>query len=325
MTNIHKDPPLEIDCEKTSTKIKEYIQKIVEEKNASGVLIGISGGIDSAVLIKLAVNTLGKDKVVVVHMPDRDSEQDSMVKAHLLSELAGIKMEHHNIEEEMQKRKVYAPCIMKVNAFSALLNRLFIRIYTLFFRENAFVTTLKKGDCGNRKLMQYIYNHTVKQIEKAFNERHKFRRTYLEEKAKKDNLVLLGTANRSESMVGWFVKDGIDDLYHSPLTRLYKTQIHQLAECLDLPQMIRFQIPSPDMMRGITDELAIGASYAHIDRILDALDQGLNDREIEKQGFNIQEIKLVKDINQLSEWKRSSKHEKPPVDGGINGNVRIKQ
>jgi len=72
----------------------------------------------------------------------------------------------------------------------------------------------------------------------------------------------LGTANRSEYLVGWFVKDGIDDLPFSPLIGLYKTQVRQLSEFLGLPFKIRNRLASPDMVKGITDEFALGISYS---------------------------------------------------------------
>ena len=76
----------------------------------------------------------------------------------------------------------------------------------------------------------------------------------MERLAKERNLSLIGAANLSECEVGWFVKDGIDDLPVQPMAGLYKTQVRQLAKTLDLPEPVRTQLPSPDMAKGVTDE-----------------------------------------------------------------------
>lgn len=314
---------LKIDAKKTAAIIENYIRTLVKEKNANGALIGLSGGIDSAVLTKLAVNAVGKGSVRVVHLPDRDSEKSSLKRAVLLSESLGLELEVFSIKEEMKKQKIYAPMIMKMNIFSRTVNKLFVTIYKFFFKETGFVCTLNHGKCAGRGTKQKLYDMTIKPIETAFNARHIYRRKFLEEKADKENLILFGSANRSEAMVGWFVKNGVDDLYYSPLAGLYKTQILELADYLKLPSVIRRQIPSPDMMRGITDEFAIGTCYKKIDLILDGLDQNLTEEKIMRRGARGKEIKNVKKIHLLSAWKRTTKHDPPPADGSYKGNVRI--
>jgi NAD+ synthase len=89
----------------------------------------------------------------------------------------------------------------------------------------------------------------------------------LESKARAQNWLLLGAANRSEWETGWFVKDGVDDLPYQPLMGLYKTQVRQLGRYLGVPGEIQQQVPSPDMMRGISDEYALGMSYSTIAEI----------------------------------------------------------
>ena len=85
---------------------------------------------------------------------------------------------------------------------------------------------------------------------------------------------IIGAANRSEGMTGWFVPGGADDMPFQPLMGLYKTQVRQLARHLEVPVEIIRQAPSPDMMRGVTDEVALGIAYEKLDIVLDGIDRG---------------------------------------------------
>jgi len=122
--------------------------------------------------------------------------------------------------------------------------------------------------------------------------------------------------------VGWFVKDGIDDLPISPIMGLYKTQVRQLAAHLELPAVIREQIPTPDMLKGVTDEFAVGIPYARTDMVLDGMECGLSNEEMAARGVTRNEIEHVLKIHHLSKWKRESPHETPPVDGSVDGGLR---
>ncbi len=107
-------------------------------------------------------------------------------------------------------------------------------------------------------------------------------------------------------MVGWFVKDGIDDMLFSPLNHLYKTQVRQLATYLGVPLEIRNQIPSPDMLKGIDDEVAIGIDYATLDIILHGLENNLPDKQIISLGVTIEQVSHVRRMHKLSNWKRTA-------------------
>ena len=107
----------------------------------------------------------------------------------------------------------------------------------------------------------------AKTIENGFNIRHITRRKMLEEYSEKNNLLLVGAANRAESFVGWFVKDGIDDLPVELILDLYKGQVRQLAEYYEVPESITREKPSPDMFKGLGDEDLIGHQYSTIDKV----------------------------------------------------------
>ncbi len=316
--------PLKIDEQRTAAAIQNHIRNLVEEHSARGVLIGLSGGLDSALLTALAVRALGKESVNVSYLCERDSERESESKARLVADWLGLELEVRNIEPAMRENHIYAPLIMRIIALSHFVNRYLLNgSYRWLCGESPFVSTLRRDVFDSRKFKRRIYNSSVRHIEAAFNARHICRRQILERQAKDSNWLLLGAANRSEYLVGWFVRGGIDDLPLSPLMGLYKTQIRQLAAYLGVPPEIQEQTPSPDMIKGINDESALGISYTKIDIVLDGTDCGLSDEEIIAAGVAEREITLVRKMNRLSSWKRGSEHANPPVDGGAGGDVRM--
>ncbi|WP_304543337.1 NAD(+) synthase [Sulfurimonas microaerophilic] len=325
LQTLSKKMDLTIDAPLTVELIESYFKQLLESKKTDGLLLGLSGGIDSSVLITLAVRAVGKEKVHASFLFDRDSEKSSQRKAALMANWLGVKLESTDISPEMKKRNIYAPLIMKLIPYSALFNRMIQYTYKLLTGEVPFKTTLKIGsgeeECSWFKY--FLYNFTIRHIERGFSERHKYRREVLEQKAKEENLTLIGAANRSESEIGWFVKDGIDDLPIQPMTGLYKTQVWQLASYLKLPDEIQGQTASPDMMFGINDEFGIGHNYRRLDVILNMIEQKLTDEEIIEAGISQTELDDVRELKRVSEWKRASEHKLPPVDGGIEGNVRL--
>ena len=313
---------LTIDARSVTDSIEEYIQRVVDTSSARGVIIGLSGGLDSAVLAALAVRALHKERVHVCYLYERDSSKQSRRRAILMADWLDLELRLHDIAPIMRQRQIYTPLIMRISTLSGSVNRLLISVYRFFYGESPFTSTLHKGSFSGHKLKKFFYDHTARHAEAAFNVRHIYRRQFLEKLAKDHNLLLLGAGNRSEYLAGWFVKDGIDDMPFSPLLGLYKTQVRQLADFLGLPSEIRSQPPSPDMVKGVTDEFAIDISYTTLDIILDGLDRGLPDEQIVAAGASEKQISHVRKINQLSAWKRPSGRANQPVDGRVGGGFR---
>jgi NAD+ synthase len=315
---------LKIEETRAAECIEKYIRDLVHHYSARGVLIGLSGGLDSAVLSALAARALGKDSVHVSYLYDRDSERRSEHNARVIADWLGLKLELQDIEPALREMGVYKPLIMRLSSPSGPVSSyLASHSDSLMFAESPFMPVLRQGKCRGGRLERFIYHFAVKHIEAGFNARHIYRRKILEKQAKDQNLLLLGAANRSEYLVGWFVREGIDDLPFSPLMGLYKTQVRQLASYLRIRSEIRSQVPSPDMMRGITDEFAMGVSYSRIDMVLDGMDRGLSDEEMMDAGVSKKDISRVRDMNHLSTWKRDSQHDNPPVDGSTRGGLRL--
>jgi len=304
--------------------IHAHIRKILHAQNADAVLLGLSGGIDSCLLATVAVQALGKSSVHAAYLYDSQSAGDLRRNVRVVSGWLGIETEEMSIEPFMRAMGVYASPEMRMTSISGALNRFLQRVYCRVHGESPFISSLRKGrvaeSSGNNSNPDL--QKKAGPIESAINSRHIYRRRFLESEAGKRNWALLGAANRTEWLTGWFVRGGVDDLPDQPLLGLYKTQVRQLAAFLKLPPGVQSAEPSPDMMKGITDESALGARYDHIDLALDWLEGGVTQSEILRAGVTEKEIRLVAEMKRISEWKRGSQQNFPPVDGGPSGGLR---
>jgi NAD+ synthase len=317
---------LQVDAERAANAIAAYLQDLRAARAAEGALLGLSGGIDSSLLAALAVRALGSGRVQAAYLYDRDSSAALASNAVRVAEWLGISLQRVSIEEAARERGAYDSTVTRLTRLSPLVARLLHGAYRVLAGETPFVSSLRAGPgCDGGERGGAATRGAVGAYSgQGFVTRHRYRREYLEGLAPERNLVLLGAANRSEWMLGWFVDGGVDDLPVAvqPLIGLYKTQVRQLARYLGLPEEVRAQSPSPDMMAGITDEYALGLSYSKIDLVLDWLGGGLSQQDVEAVGVTKREIELVREMNRLSVWKRSKEAPQLVVDGGPQGALR---
>ena len=122
---------------------------------------------------------------------------------------------------------------------------------------------------------------------------------------KEKNLLVIGSGNKSEDLTGWFTPDGIDNMPCSPLKCIYKAQVRQLSAYVGIPETVLRRKPSADVLKGADDALALGMDFDKIDVILCGIEKNLPDKHIMEYGLTISEIKKVRDIHRLSEWRRN--------------------
>jgi NAD+ synthase len=131
--------------------------------------------------------------------------------------------------------------------------------------------------------------------------KHRMRMTTLYYYADLENLLVLGTVNRSEALVGFVVKWGDNVADIEPLLPLYKTQVRQLASYLGVSQKIIDKAPSPDLIPGIVDGLALGIDYETLDKILWGVDQGWTaERIVAAMRVSAEQVEHVQEM-----WRRS--------------------
>jgi NAD+ synthase (glutamine-hydrolysing) len=120
----------------------------------------------------------------------------------------------------------------------------------------------------------------------------------------KHHALPLGTGNKSERLLGYFTWHADDSPPVNPLGDLFKTQVWALARHLGIDEVIIEKPATADLVAGQTDERDLGISYERADRILHALVSGLEPDEIVELGFQLAEIRLVRERLEGTHWKR---------------------
>lgn len=313
-----------IDCEKTTDRIVSFLRQKMKEEHKEGICLGISGGIDSAVVTILAVKaTENPFKVHGLHLPDSYSQKKFKRLAQNLADQLQIRFQTIYIDQKVKERGGYTPSTIQLFRISSLLNRIFVfffrRCYSLVKRRSMIVREDREKNIilkTTRRISQ-IFSQilpTPNRIASSSAIRHIVRREILEGYATKNNLLLVGTANRTESFIGWFVENGVDDLPLEAILGLYKNQVFQLARHLDVPVEILKMAPSPDMLNGVLDTDVIGFSYNKLDQVAYIVEHNLNKEIALKEGITVKEFRNIIKLHQFALIMHKNKHEFPLLD-----------
>ena len=298
---------LKIDEEKTAQRIEKYIKDIVAENRVGGVLIGLSGGLDSTVLVTLAVRSLGKERVFVYFLHDRNSEKDSLDKAQFVADSFGLKLNVDSIDAVMREKEKNAAFFKFISTLPKFVLPIMSSLYYVIVGETPYMTTLRREEIKKSRFKRWVYKHIVDGLEDMFDGPCAERRVVLEKIAKEKNLLLIGAGNRSEDMTGWFTINGVDNMPHSPIMGLLKTQERQLAQYLNIPQAIQKRAPSADVLKGADDTLALGMSFDKIDIVLYGIEHNMPDDDLMEYGLTKNQISRIRKIHKMSAWKRTDR------------------
>ncbi|HCZ06437.1 MAG TPA: NAD(+) synthase [Thermotogae bacterium] len=280
---------------KISGELVEFIRNVFRSFSAECAVIGLSGGIDSAVVFKLLIEALGSERILAVILPELTTPRSALRDAMNLAKSHGVKTIKKNISPMMFASGAY----FKLEMLSMLAPQISRWLREKFekevVREDIYLHTLKTSK-----------NKWVARGTSLYRMKHRLRMIMLYYFAERTNGLVVGTANRSEYLTGFFVKhgDGAADLM--PIIELYKTEIFELAEILHVPQSIIKRPPSPDLIPGVTDEYALGIDYTALDLILEALvDHQLGLEEAAKEtGISLRAVERVKKILDMSSAMR---------------------
>jgi len=298
---------LKIDTKETAGQIEKHIQHIVAETKVNGVLMGLSGGLDSTVLVTLAVRALGKDRVCVYFLQDKNGEKDSLDKARFVAEGLGLKLNIGSIDAVMREKEKNAAFFKFISVLPSFVLPLASSLYYIVVGETPYMTTLRKEELKKSKFRRWIYDNIVNGLESMFDGPCAVRRVVLEKIAQEKNLLIIGSGNRSEDLTGWFTIDGIDNMPHSPIMGLLKTQVRQLAQYLNIPVAVQKRAPSADVLKGADDTLALGMSFDKIDIILYGIEHDMPDDDLVEYGLTKGQISRVRKIHKMSAWKRADR------------------
>lgn len=269
---------MEINPEKLSLSIEKFIQECMSQLERDGIIIGLSGGIDSAVVSLLCKRAVGSEKILALIMPDRDSKKEHIEDAQKFANENGIRTKFIDITPYLKKFDVYSYFpLYKFLFVDSIRDKLVKRAYEYYERktdENPFTASI-------RGFKDKDYKSLLAKGNAYYRIKHRIRMVLLYFYGELENRLVVGSANKSEYKIGFFVKHGCDDSTDiMPIINLYKTQVRELARYLKVPNNIIEKPPSPDILPGINDEDAIGLSYEHLDLILLALELGWNNQKI---------------------------------------------
>ncbi len=255
---------LKFDEEKELERIKNFIRDALKKLNKKKVYIGLSGGIDSAIILKLLTLSMDKENIFALIMPDKDSKGENLIDAVEFSKSLGVRYKIINISKVLSKFGIYRSLpyfIVPTKKLREKVTQNFYKNYEKKFGKSPFYLSfdvpeeVEKDNFFNKG----IAYHRIK---------HRIRMVYLYYYAELDNAAVAGTTNKTEINLGFFVKYGDSASDFEPIAHLYKSQIFKLSEYLKIPEKIILKPPSPDLLPGITDEFAMGLNYEMIDRVL---------------------------------------------------------
>ncbi len=263
----------EAEAARIAARLREAVARVLHKR---GLVVAISGGVDSSVCAALAVRALGPDKVFALILPERDSASASARHAGILAEHLGVRVQTVDI----------APALAAIGCYAArdeAVRRL-LPGYAADWRMKLAIEGGSEGAINRFKLIaespagvrhecalplaEYL------QIVAATNYKQRLRKTLEYFHADRLNYAVVGTPNRLEYDQGFFVKNGDGSADVKPIAHLYKTQVYALAKHLGLPDCVATAAPTTDtysLAQG-QDEFYFALPWAQMDLALWALE-----------------------------------------------------
>jgi len=246
---------LSIDTKEVSIIISDFIKTYVKNSSSKGVILGLSGGIDSAVTAVLCRQALGKSNSICLFLPDDSTPQSDRDHFNQIVENFDLLSFEKDISETVK-----------------------------FISENCLLQPDK-----------YV----------LANIKARARMILLFEYANIKNLLVCGTSNKSEILVGYFTKYGDGGVDIMPIGDLYKTQVRQLADYLKIPEELISKPPTAGLWTGQSDEQELKLTYEKLDLILAGLERKMDHTNIARiSGVKLSEVDRVKRMRIASQHKR---------------------
>jgi NAD+ synthase len=267
---------IQIDSQRVCEVLTTHVRETCDALKRDGVVLGLSGGLDSAVAAALCCRAVGRERVLAILMPDRDSDPRHERDARDLARALGIRVGRRPITPVLRRFGIYRWMPARLIP-RALLGRLVRGAYRYHERQSG-TSPFADGLDGVSGKTHGAY---LARGNAYYRIKHRIRMVELYYVADKENRLVVGAPNKTEWMTGFFVKFGCDHAADvSPLLGLYKSQVISLARHLRVPDAIIDKAPSPDLLPGLTDEFALGIPYSRLDLILLGIERGMDTADI---------------------------------------------
>jgi len=227
---------LNMDWKEVETRVKRFIRDYWEKSKAKGIIVSLSGGLDSCTAAALSALAIGGDKVLGLMLPEEETyNKKDIVHSKLVATKFGFKTQVCDVTQTLEALYKSIP----------------------IFDPSEKVC---KGNIKARTRMIYVYYH-----------------------ANKLNLIVCGSSDKSETMMGYFTKWGDVAADIHPIMDLYKTQVRQLAKHIGVPKAIWAKPPTPALWPGQLAETELGVKYDQLDLILYGLEHFMKPDEIARK------------------------------------------
>jgi len=309
---------LRLDCAKETEKIVTGLRQVLRQFKRRGLVVALSGGIDSSVVGALCVRALGKDKVLGLLMPERDSSPDTLRLSRLIVEHLEIPVVTEDITSILEavgcyrrrdeaiksvigeygpdyKCKIVLPSVMDDDRY---------RIFSVIVQS-------PDGKQTKARLTPQAYLGIVA----ATNFKQRTRKMLEYYHADRLNYAVTGTPNRQEYDQGFFVKlgDGAADI--KPIAHLYKTQVYQMARFLGLPDEICSRPPTTDTysMPQSQEEFYFSVPYDKMDLCLYGKNHGISSGDVAAAaGLTAEQVERV--YNDIDSKRSTTRYlHTPPI------------
>jgi NAD+ synthase len=260
---------LAIDTGVAKRLIAEFIRGQLRQAGFERAVLGLSGGIDSALVAYLTADAIGAERLHCVLMPYRTSSPASREDA-----------------EEVVRR---LGCSSEVVDISPMVDGYFGADGSpgAAGPEGLDAAPLRRGNFMARMRMSVLYDRSV---------------TW--------RGLVVGTGNKTESLIGYTTLFGDQACAFNPVGDLYKSQVRQLSAALGVPEQIIRKAPSADLWPGQTDETEAGFSYPELDRLLFwRIDKRRSVDEVVALGYDRAMVERVDRMVAGAEFKRQV----PPI------------
>lgn len=313
---LHPDV-LKIDCEKTAADITAAIrQQVLHRLKKQGAVVGISGGIDSAVVAALCAQALGPQRTLGLFTPEQDSAAETLELSRAVADSQQIEALLEDISPVLHTTGCYQ---RRDEAIRRLIPEYTVGWQSKIvlssvvdsdqYRLFSIVAVTPDGKTIKKRLNRVAYLGVVA----ATNFKQRTRKMVEYYHADRLNYAVAGTPNRLEYDQGFFVKggDGLADF--KPIAHLYKSQVYQLAAYLNIPEEIRNRPPTTDTysLPQAQDEFYFSLTYEKMDLCLFAKNHGYSAHSV-AEAVELTPIQVQRVFKDIDNKRRSTGYQHLP-------------
>lgn len=274
------DAEAEVEC--IVTEMRRLLRADLKRR---GLVLGLSGGIDSSVCAALAVRAVGAERVFGLYMPENDSDPESLALGQSVAGTFGFAAEIEDIGPALSAMG----CYERRDAFIRQLVPGYgvgwvckVVIANPLEGQGLAVSSLVVQPPGGEQQKIRLTAEVYQGIIAATNMKQRTRKQLEYFHADRLNFAVIGTPNRLEYDQGFFVKNGDGAADLKPIAHLYKSQVYQLARHLGVPETICRRPPTTDTwsMAQSQEEFYFSLPYDRMDLCLYGLNHGLPADEV---------------------------------------------